>query len=369
LTDDRADGTRFRIMETIRAYGLERLRECGEETEVRRRHFDWVASLTTQAQPHFDGPGMPVWLERLHLEHDNIRAALSYASTADEQLQLAIDVHRFWFIRGHLTEGRKWLEGALRDGPTSDETRRAKALNSVGILALRKGDTLAARQAFEESMLLRHTSGDKSGAAAALNNLGLVAYQEGDLITARARFEDSVAIYRELGDRAHVGMVLANLGSSLIDQGDLEPAAAASEEFLTIALETRDPWCTATAWHNLAEIALRKGDLVQARELGGKALTKVDELGDSTQLLQLLIMFGEIALAEGSPVRAAELFGSSEAFRLKEGLHLSDREDALFRVAESSLRSQLSDEDFKTAWLRGGEHSRQDFTHLALAAE
>ncbi len=369
VTENRPSGLRFRLLETIREYALDKIRESGEESEFRRRHFDWSLKLAQEAQPHFEGPGMQEWLDRMELEHGNLRAALSHAPTGEDRLQLAIEMHRFWFVRGYLAEGRESLEGALRDGSGADAAQRAKALNSLGILTWRQGDLEAARSAITAGLELRLGSGDRSGAAAALNNLGLVADDEGDLEAALNYFEDAAGIYRELGDRARIGMVLANLGANLIEQGDLEPAIAASEEFLAIAQETQDPWCTAAAWHNLAEIAFRKGDLDGARSLAGQALALTAELGDGTQIYQILMLFGEIALAEGSPGRAAELLAAMEALQTAQGLHVNNLDRVCYDRARGEAKSRLSREDFTACWERGSALTCEDAVRSALASE
>ena len=119
---------RFMMLETIREYVLEQLREGGREVGLRRRHADYLVELSERAEPELQGPEQATWLQRLAIEHDNLRAALAWEADAGDEaklLRLASALWRFWFIRGHLTEGRKWLMRAVehRDGATPRRSR------------------------------------------------------------------------------------------------------------------------------------------------------------------------------------------------------------------------------------------------------
>jgi predicted ATPase/class 3 adenylate cyclase len=369
ILEDRVNGSRYRLLETVRQYGQERLQESGEEDEVRRRHFEWFLKLAREAEPHFDGPEMQEWLDRLELEHDNMRGALSFVRRGEDPLRMAVALHRFWFVRGYLTEGREWLEGALGEAGDCEQTLRAKALNCVGILAWRQGDFAAARPSIAASLDLRLDAGDRSGAAAALNNLGLLADDEGDHTAARGYYEEAARIYRELGDRAHVGMVLANLGANLIDLAELDAAESASVEFLAIAQETNDPWCTATAWHNLGEIALQRGDTERAASLSRRSLELMAEIGDMQQILQLLTLLSQLELAVGELECAVELLAASEAIQTSEQVYLRDQDVQQHREAKSRAQSLAPSADFSAWWTRGHTMSVERAVQLALSGK
>jgi tetratricopeptide (TPR) repeat protein len=361
------DTGRYRLYETVRQYAGARLKEDGEEEELKQRHFRWSVDLAREAQPHLDGPEMQVWLDRLDTEHVNIRTALAHAPTEEERLELAIDVHRFWFVRGYLTEGREWLEGPLREGAGADPMRRAKALNCAGILAWRKGDLRGAHAAFSESLELRLANSDQSGSAAVLNNLGLVADDEGDLPAGRGYYEQAVQIYRQLDDRRRIGMVLANLSANLIELGEYDAAEGAAREYLSIPEDARDPWCTGTALENLAEIKLRTGNAAGAAALSRKALQLMADLADEAQILHLLTLCSQIALEEGSIERAVVLMAASEAFAETEAVQLRKVGAEVHEKAKLRSRTLLSAERFAACWERGRRMPADEAIRLVLS--
>lgn len=146
---------RYRFLETIRQYSWEKLVESKEAAAVRTRHRDWYLALAERAESELHGPQQGVWLERLESEHDNLRAALRWSKTeeggAEAWLRLAGALHWFWNIRGHASEGRDWLEGALSTKRDTSASVRARALCGAGILAWRQGDINRASMLLQEA--------------------------------------------------------------------------------------------------------------------------------------------------------------------------------------------------------------------------
>jgi non-specific serine/threonine protein kinase len=136
-------GVRYRMLEPIRHYALDRLRESGEESVVRRRHALWYTRFAEEAEPELAGPDQGGWLDRLEAEHDNLRAALRWSLEGNEPeggLSLATALWRMWDARGHMQEGRGWLQKALSTADDSPSAVRAKALNVTGAIAYQQGD-------------------------------------------------------------------------------------------------------------------------------------------------------------------------------------------------------------------------------------
>jgi non-specific serine/threonine protein kinase len=216
---------RYRLLETVRQYGLERLRESGEGDALRRRHADFYRALAEEAESKLQGPEQAEWLDRLETEHGNFRTALNGCredpDSAETGLRLAGALWRFWEARGHLREGSACLAAALSPVDAARPTpplARAKALGGAGTLAWQQGDYAAARVLLEESLALWREAGDERGIAAALHNLGLVAGASQDILTARALHEEGLAIARALGDRSGIAYALNNLGNVVSKQ-------------------------------------------------------------------------------------------------------------------------------------------------------
>ncbi len=135
---------RYRLLETIRQYGLKKLERSGQAAVVRRQHLQWFVGLAERAEAELTGPDQGIWLERLETEYDNLWAVLEWSQTeaqgAEAGLRLAAALWRFWLVHGHLREGRRWLEAVLAGSRVAWVAARAKALYGAGALAEDQGD-------------------------------------------------------------------------------------------------------------------------------------------------------------------------------------------------------------------------------------
>ena len=180
------DEPRFRMLETIREYGLERLAASGEEAGTRRRHAAWCLALAEELWPtlqrRLDAARA---LIRLEMEHDNLRAALSWLDSTDDAEtlpRLAGAIFGFWYLHGHLREGLSWLERALTGGDGASTPVRARALLGAGMLAHYVDDDARAVPCLQESLALYRTTSDRWGVAFTLTILGIVAEDAGDFV-------------------------------------------------------------------------------------------------------------------------------------------------------------------------------------------
>ncbi|MDP8924600.1 MAG: tetratricopeptide repeat protein, partial [Chloroflexota bacterium] len=186
------DEPRYAMLDTIREYGLEQLEASGDLDDARRRHAAYYLALTEDAEARLTGPDQARWLDRLDLEHDNLRAALQWCTEHDtgSGLRLAATLWRFWYVRAYFTEGRDWLARLLPLPEARVRTAtRALALNGAGNLAYNQGDYAAAEACHQESLEIRRELGDRRGIAGSLNNLGLIARDRGDFAGATDLFE------------------------------------------------------------------------------------------------------------------------------------------------------------------------------------
>ena len=166
--DGSAGEPRFTMLETIREFGLEQLAAAGDETSTREAHVAWVVSLAEQAEAGLEGREQVRWLKQLEVELPNLRAALGWleqTGDAATRLRVASALMWFWFIRGHLREGRAWLEGALADGEDASPSLRARALFAVSGLAFGQHDFHAALAFAEASLAIADRIGDTRSSA------------------------------------------------------------------------------------------------------------------------------------------------------------------------------------------------------------
>ena len=158
LADERQGHQRYRFMVTLLDYAQRHLQQTDEQAALQRIHAEFFTEYTLRSDAQLMNPDQGVWLERLNLEHDNMRAALSWASEHDVQLGLSLagSLGRFWYLQGYWGEGRRWLEGLLeREGAHLHSGRRVKALNAAARLVHYQGDHAAARSIVEEALIPR----------------------------------------------------------------------------------------------------------------------------------------------------------------------------------------------------------------------
>jgi predicted ATPase/DNA-binding SARP family transcriptional activator len=339
-----APQARITLLETVREYAVERLRSLGAEEDARVRHADYFLEFAEAAEAASTGPDQSDWYGRLELEHDNLRAALSFVrerAEADVELRFCVALWRFWQIHGHLDEGRSALEAALASNPSGDPALLTRALNGAGVLAGEQGDFEAAAGFFEPSLELARQLGDHARIAGALANLGNLALFSGDLPRARLLYEESIE-EAVLGDASSTELIVReNLGLVALDEGDLERAIVLLEKSAALAASEQDERTRASSTRALAAALLASGDLVRARSLLGESLTLARRLGELNGIAYCFDTFAGLAAAEGDPEEAALLFGAADVVRSSIGAQRPPDQQPLYEQWLAHTMSQL----------------------------
>lgn len=322
---DSAGVLRFWMLSTIYEYARERLALSGEEGPLQHRHGTYYLDLAETAERELAGPQQHLWLERLESEHDNLRAVLEWsAQVADGSgqalgLRLAAALGRFWQVRGHLSEGRDWLERLLAVSSQTPADLRARALAAFGTLATLQGDPAAARAALEEGLALWRALGARQGMADTLNRLGVLVAGQGDYPQAAGLYQECLALWREVGHQGSVAIALNNLGIVARHQGDLPRAAAFYREALALYRTLGDKQRLAVVLLNLGVVCLTQGDYAEARVLYSESLAVRRELGDRRGIALALGNLGEVAQNEGDFSLAADFYEQSLRLRREIG--------------------------------------------------
>jgi non-specific serine/threonine protein kinase len=364
--------TRYRLLETVRQYARDRLEDTGGSAAARLRHRDYYLALAEEAGPKLRGAEQAEWLRRLEEEHENLRAGLEWSlveAGSKGGLRLCGALGRFWWTRGHFTEGRQWCTRVLGKAGAEERTReRACVLNAASVLSYHQGDYPAARALQEESLAICRELGDRFGIASSLNSLGNVAFNQGDYPAARALHEESLAIRRELGDRFGSAGSLNNLGLVARNQGDYPAARALLEESLAIHRELGDRFGIATSLSNLGNVVLNQGDHPAARALLEESLAIRRELGDRFGIPYSLEGLAAVVASLRDPLRAARIWGATERSRAEIGtpLQLWERSGYDRRVAAARIASG-DDAAFDRAWQEGRGLTLDQAIDLALA--
>ncbi|WP_343887051.1 ATP-binding protein, partial [Actinoallomurus spadix] len=320
LREEHSGTVRYRLLETIRQYGHERLTASGDQPRVQRRHRDHYRDLTARAEHEWFGPAQIAWFDRLRTEHPNLRTALEYSlGTPGESsagLRMASDLLFYWIAADLLNEGRRWLEKLLDTGTDTGDSApaaRAAALCVHARLAVLQGDLAAARPMLRESRALAR---DQPVVLAQCEYVtGLAALIRSDLHGAVAVLEDALTRHRALSHEkgvANSSMYLATAYSLL---GRSEEAIALFDECLRLCESRQDHWFRSYALSVYGIEIWRRGDLKRATELEQRAIRLKQPFDDRLGMALCVEVLAWIAADEGDPERAARLLGAFREIR------------------------------------------------------
>lgn len=361
---------RYRLLETVRQYGLFRLEEAREAEALQKRHTGWFAQMAQEAQAHLIGEDEVEWLERLEADHDNLRQALNWLLHAlgrqREAVAMAANLWRYWDGRGHLMEGSEMLEAAIalpeEDTPCPE---RAEALKGAGNLALGRGEYDRARTRFEQSLALYEQQGDQLGVAAATNNLGIVELEQERWDAAQTYFQRSLELLQSLNMTWGEAMTLGNLGVTALNLGNYREAQAYQEQSLALRQTLGDRRGEAIALHNLGTIADRQGNAVAACRYCQESLAIKRDLGDRDGLAETMEELAQI-MAAIQPEHAASLFGMAQSLREAIGAPLAPSEQRWHDERLSRVRTALGAAAFDEAWTQGTQQTQEQAIAFAL---
>jgi predicted ATPase/class 3 adenylate cyclase/Tfp pilus assembly protein PilF len=313
---------RFAMLQTIREFAREQLVASGELDDVSEAHAAYFTAMASAAEPHLTGRDAATWLDRFETEHDNVRAALAWLRDqghAAQAVRLAGALWRFWWLRGHIGEGRDELEAALaldESGDGAQTSARAAALDGAGVLAETQGDTDRAQALHEQALAISRELDDRFGIARALGNLGVVAFDRRDDDRAVTMLQESLTLARESGSDFLVATALNDLGRVAYEQGDLERAESLYRESLALRRRIGSESDIARALNNLGGVALQMGDFERAATLFGESLELYRTVSDPWGAAGAMINLALAARDQGDTSRATALFAESlELFR------------------------------------------------------
>jgi predicted ATPase len=395
---EQADGEpRYLMLETIREYGLEKLRASGEERPTRRAHAAYCLVLAEEAATGDMDIKLKGWLDRLEIEHDNFRTALDWlteTADADWGLRLGAALFRFWEMREHLAEGRDRLGKLLSlPGACVPTIPRVRVLFAAGVLANVQGDFAAFDEFLGQSLQIARQLGDTQSIAVCLNAMGVTARIRNDLPASIAYLEESLPLWRESKDHRAVARALSNLASVLAAQGDYPRARALYDECLSIFRELQDRTGIGWAMNHQGDVARDQGDSVAADALYRSSLAMFRELNDrwgiagsltdlgnlareqkdyrtadalyreslgvfrglehKRGIARLLESFAGSAAAQSEPQRSLRLAGAAAALRESIGTPLAPSEQVKLERSLDPARRALSVAAGRTAWLEG----------------
>jgi predicted ATPase len=362
------EGSRFVMLETIREYAQERLERSDEAEQLRTRHAVHYLALAERAESELAGPNLGAWLDLLEADHDNLRAAIAWLGPREPllRLRLAVALRRFWYVRGHLTEGRRHLEQALAEGEVPPQLRQ-RPMSAIAATALIQGDYEGATQWAEQAVDVARAAGDPASLANALSNLGATVSAAGEPDRAAALLEESVVLARGAGDERILALAINNLGDIALMAGDYSRAEASFEESLGLLRRRRDAANVARSLFNLGAVAFRLDRREDARERLRESIAICRRLGDKEDLAWCLEGFAAIAAAESEPERAGLLLGAAETLLEDMGASLKPFERQLHEETLALVLASLGDAGLADTASRGAALTTDDAVDLALA--
>ncbi len=412
LVREQPDGApRFSMLETLRAYALEKLVESGERDRTHRAHAAYFLVLAEEGSAALTSSERPDWLKRFETEHDNFRAALAWLTQrgdAEWGLRLALALFHFWERGEHLAEARRRLE-ALLDLAASRAVpaQRARALFAAGVLAstqrdleegkalhrqslalfeelgdrrgvvvslvalanqhVAAGDQDGARRLIEQSLRVWQELGDRAGYARSLSNLGFVARAQGRFEEARALYRRAAELFARLGDRPSRAWAVDHEGDVARDQADLAAAEALYGEALAAFRELGDSWGIGSSLADLGGVARDRRAYAAARRLYREALASFLALDHWRGVARLLESLACLAADEGESERGVRLAAAAASLRDRVGAPPPPAVEAQLRPSLKALRESLGAETARALWLEGAAMSVEEAIQVAVS--
>jgi len=358
---------RFLMLETIHEYAREKLADQGDAEQLARRHGDYYLALAEQAKPQLEGPDAVEWLERLDDEHDNLRAALEYynaAADSERELRLATALWRFWYQRGHVSEGSERLRAALAGKGEEPSVAREEGLNRLSKLASFQGAYDDAVALAEQALASARKRGDADNVTRSLLNLGFALVVSGD-------YERAAAIFEELIEQGSFeprtrALALLNLSVCLIAKGDHHEARRRQQEGLDLFRKLGSADAVATSLINLGEIELRLGETERAREHLAESVPICLRLGNRHTLAQGIQGLAGVRLAEGDAAGSARLLGASDGLLEEIAVTREASDQAWTERTLEGLRERLAEEELAQGLAAGRALTLDEVVALAL---
>lgn len=373
LCEEHGSRTRYRLLETLRAYGLGKLSDGGEEETLRRRHRDWYQDLTQRADQDWNGPAREYWLAQLGEEQANLRAALEYSLTTPGQARAVLAkagaLWWFWHSAGAFREARSWIERAL-DLDTEDSPQRAKALWILGWFCAQRGDLAVAVQRLAEARQTAQRMDDSSALAWTAQWTAVATMCQGDLPGAVTLAAEALGRQRDLDDRGGtmIALVILTLATSTL----ADPQSAAyGEEAVALCEKAGNRAARQYALWALGREMLRQGDTARATTLLRDGIRLGTASGNKLASAFCIATLAWVAEADGRYEHAAKLLGAVRPMWtvLEVTPHLLPPDAAAHQRCVTQARQALGDKAFEQAVSAGANLSFEDACALAASEQ
>jgi len=359
--------SRYTLLETLRQFGRQKLRELGTDIEVQRRHRNWVLGLVA-ATDAWD-QHQPAMFDRINLERDNLWAALDFSarepSEAVHGLEICRHLHDYWVGRGPLRDARRVL-AALLDLTPEDSLARGHGLWVAALLAYTLNDYVEAGRMAAEGLRIGRQLGNAEVVGWSLHYLGAVAWSEGRIGEA-ASLVGSALAQANVTDTPLIAVAAMDLLCAIrLSSGDVDGAIAVGEEALAISVSTGELWIRGYLLNFLSQASWQRGEAQRAEVLAQEGVACKHALDDRVGLAILIDTLAWLAAERGAAERGATLLGYAEHLRESVSAPRFEAFSAQRERAESSCRERMGQVAFGAALDRGKEMAIDEGVSYAL---
>jgi predicted ATPase/class 3 adenylate cyclase len=415
--EEKEDESRYRYLETIRQYAMEKLLESGDAKDARSRHLAHFLEIGRRAEEKFGTEQRLGWVNRLEVEHDNLRSAIGWGLENDpaSALHMACSLANFWLSRSYMSEGCNWcqsaisrVEGLSLTGPDIDQTR-ARAYSALAMLSINRGEHQAGQIAARKGVALARQLDDPLQLVRALNFLGMSSAFSGDETLAFASLHESEDLCRKFGYKDELAGVLQSLAYATMEirgseaaeelqsymeeslalfQGSLGPESAVRAEgilaqlafyrgdlsearkhadlMLDLHREMGDRLSVTGHQSEMAHVARRMGNFQEALALYHETLPEWQEIGHRGAVAHQLECFGFIAKAQEQGERAVKLLSAAEALRTASKSPRTPQEGIEYDREVAGLRAGMDEKEFDLLWEEGKSMTMEQAVDFAL---
>jgi len=363
---------RFRMLVVVREFALEKLELTGTIEDVRRRHANYFADLVELAEPELRGSRAADWLKTLGLEHENIRLALNWTIEREPEiaLRIAASIQRFWWRRGHLSEGVEWTQRVLDANATSGDPKLlASAYRGISSLSWNRGEFDKAIAFAEKGLEIALATGDKNLIINALHSVGTAKHNQGDFAGAQKFSEKALRMAREAGETFETADLANALGELARHREDYTAAQRLYEETLTIARNHGYQQLNMLAAINLAAVACQLEDYQASHAYTLESMKISEEMGSTVSIGYALERFAALAVIGGEMERAARLSGAMEAIYEAVGYKIEEVDRLFLERYLGEARSAMGLTAFENARSHGKSMSVKEAIILARENE
>ncbi len=313
---------RYRMLETIKQYGKEKLEQSGEAGKILSNDLSFFVRLAEHTQQFYYGPEEKNILKTLDIENDNLESVLNFAMDNKEYekgLRLAGALGYFWERRSHFIKGERWLSFFINQNINAENNILAPALFQLGKLSIHLGKIDASIKSQERCLAIFRETGNKSGAAKCLYQLGYMETLQGKYGIAVEHLQEAMILYQELEKKSGIVSCYMVLGDLEGDKGDLKNAKRHYEKALLISRESGNKSGAAASLWRLGYIGVEQGLYQKAREFFEESLEIFRVLSDISNIAYCLRCIGEVEIYEGNFTKAKNhLIQSEELYRKRE---------------------------------------------------